>query len=33
MSLPSWHEEAISSKQDRKTFDCGDPVMNEFLQR
>ena len=33
MSLPSWHEEPISKKHDRKSFDCGDPHMNHFLQR
>ena len=33
MSLPAWHEEPISKKHDRKSFDCGDPSMNDFLQR
>lgn len=33
MNLPAWHEEAISKKHDRKSFDCGDPSMNDFLQR
>ena len=33
MSLPDWHEEPISPKHDRKAFDCGDPALNEFLQR
>jgi len=33
VSIPAWHEEAISKKHDRKAFDCGEPVMNEFLQR
>ena len=33
IALPSWHEEPISRKHDRKAFDCGDAVMNEFLQR
>jgi hypothetical protein len=33
MSLPAWHEEPISKKHDRKSFDCGDSSMNEFLQR
>ena len=23
MTLPAWHEEAISQKHDRKAFDCG----------
>ena len=33
MSFPAWHEEPISKKHDRKAFDCGDPSLNEFLQR
>jgi len=33
MSVPVWHEEPISKKHDRKSFDCGDPAMNDFLQR
>ena len=33
MSLPAWHEEPVLKKHDRKSFDCGDPPMNEFLQR
>ncbi|HEY6343798.1 MAG TPA: GNAT family N-acetyltransferase [Bryobacteraceae bacterium] len=33
MTLPAWHEEPISKKHDRKSFDCGDPFMNDFLQR
>ena len=33
MSLPSWHEEPILKKHDRKSFDCGDPSMNDFLRR
>ena len=33
MSLPVWHEEPILKKQDRKSFDCGDPSMNDFSQR
>lgn len=33
MSLPAWHEEPIAKKHDRKAFDCGDPALNEFLQR
>lgn len=31
--LPPWHEEAITKSHDRKSFDCGDPGMNIFLQR
>jgi len=33
MSLPAWHEEPIAKKHDRKSFDCGDVAMNDFLQR
>ena len=32
MNLPVWHEEPILKKHDRKSFDCGDPSMNDFLQ-
>jgi hypothetical protein len=33
MSLPDWHEEPISKKHDRASFDCGEPVLNDFLRR
>jgi GNAT superfamily N-acetyltransferase len=33
MSAPAWHEEPISRKHDRKSFDCGDPAMNDFFVR
>jgi len=33
MTLPSWREEPISRKHDRKAFDCGDAAVNDFLQR
>ena len=33
MSLPAWHEEPILKRHDRKSFDCGDPLMSEYLQR
>jgi GNAT superfamily N-acetyltransferase len=33
MNVPAWHEEPISKKHDRKSFDCGDPVMNDFFER
>jgi len=33
MSLPAWHEEPVSKKHDRETFDCGEAKLNEFLQR
>lgn len=33
MTVPSWHEEAISKAHDRTAFDCGDADLNGFLQR
>ena len=33
MSLVSWHEAAISKEYDRNAFDCGDPALNDFLQK
>jgi GNAT superfamily N-acetyltransferase len=33
MSLSAWHEEPILRKHDRKSFDCADPSMNDFLYR
>ncbi len=33
MSLPAWHEEPILRRHDRKSFDCGDVSMNDFLHR
>ncbi len=33
MTFPAWHEEPISRSHDRKMFDCGDAVLNGFLQR
>ena len=33
MSLSAWHEEPIVQGHDRKSFDCGDPSMNDFLRR
>ncbi len=33
MTLPKWHEEPISKPHDRKSFNCGDARMNDFLQR
>jgi hypothetical protein len=32
MTLPHWHEEPISKSHDRKSFDCGDGQMNDFLR-
>lgn len=31
--MTAWHEEPIGKKYDRETFDCGEPALNEFLQR
>ncbi len=33
MSLSDWHEEPIAKKHNRDSFDCGEPALNEFLQR
>jgi hypothetical protein len=33
MTICSWHEEAIASHHDRKSFDCGDKQLNEFFYR
>jgi GNAT superfamily N-acetyltransferase len=33
MTIPPWHEEAITKAHDRKTFDCGDAEMNDFIRR
>ena len=33
MTVPAWHEEPIGKRHDRKSFDCGDAVMNEFLRK
>lgn len=33
MSLPTWHEEAISKKHNRKGFDCGQSDLNTFLSQ
>jgi len=30
-SLPAWHEEPVTKQHDRKSFDCGDVELNEFL--
>ena len=32
MSLPPWHEEPISKKHDRASFDCGEGALNDFLR-
>lgn len=33
MSLPEWREEPIARTHFRAAFDCGEPPLNEFLQR
>ena len=33
MTLPAWHEEPVSKKHDRKSFDCGGAELNDFLHR
>lgn len=33
MTLPAWHEEPGSRKRGRKSFDCGDRELNDFLHR
>jgi len=33
MTIPLWHEEAITANHDRMAFDCGEPHLNDFLHR
>ena len=33
MSVAAWHEEPIGKAHARHAFDCGEPALNEFLQR
>jgi len=33
MTLPAWHEEAITRQHDRDAFDCDAPELNIFLRR
>ena len=33
MTVLAWHEEPIRKSYDRTAFDCGEPALNEFLQR
>jgi GNAT superfamily N-acetyltransferase len=33
MSVTAWHEEPIRKTHDRQALDCGEPALNEFLQR
>jgi GNAT superfamily N-acetyltransferase len=31
--LPDWREEPIGRQHDRRSFDCGSPALNEYLDR
>jgi GNAT superfamily N-acetyltransferase len=31
--MTAWHEEPVGKHHDRKSFDCGDTDLNDFLQR
>jgi GNAT superfamily N-acetyltransferase len=33
MNVKAWHEEPVSKRHDRESFDCGERALNEFLQR
>ena len=33
MTVKAWREEPICKAHDRQGFDCGEPALNEFLQR
>jgi GNAT superfamily N-acetyltransferase len=33
MTLPAWHEEAISKQHDRDAFDCTEGELNEYLKK
>ena len=33
MTLPAWHEEAVDKSHDRKSFDCGQDELNQFLAK
>jgi GNAT superfamily N-acetyltransferase len=33
MKVYKWHEESISNHHDRAGFDCGEPVLNDYLVR
>ncbi|MBF0402031.1 MAG: GNAT family N-acetyltransferase [Magnetococcales bacterium] len=32
MTLPDWHEEAVTSGHNRESFDCGDDALNDYLR-
>ena len=31
--MPEWCEEPVGRRHDRKSFDCGEPALNEYLRR
>lgn len=31
--MPRWHEEAIGKDHDRRSFDCGDEILDRYLER
>lgn len=33
MNASGWHEEPIGKRHNRGSFDCGEPALNEYLQR
>jgi GNAT superfamily N-acetyltransferase len=33
MTVAAWHEEPIAKRHNREAFDCGEPALNDFLQR
>ena len=33
MTISAWHEEPISKRHDRSSFDCGEPALNEYLRQ
>jgi GNAT superfamily N-acetyltransferase len=33
VTVPPWHEEPVSKRHDRGSFDCGDAALNDFLRR
>ena len=33
MNISDWYEEPIAKGHDRKSFDCGESALNEYLQR
>jgi hypothetical protein len=33
VNISDWYEEPIAKGHDRKSFDCGESALNEYLQR